>query len=472
MRNRLLLTELAAGICLVGFASTVRGDLRWVEDVGVIPTASVVELPRTYLVPSSYVSSRTYVSPTSVVLPATTTANVYDVVPTTYYVPSSYVSTRSYRAFRPRRYRYMEASYVSSYPSTLIPTYYVTPSTYLAPTSFIVSTGLMATSANLCCESALPVVRVAPMSTGTPSTREYQKSADAYEARPGTMFNSAERNEPDYRTDANKPVRDGFFNTTNGSTDPQTSSGSLRNALPSNSSVGRQRETIESTPGSGASNSSASTESNQPTSSGERPVVSSGDRPVVIDPAPTQSGATVKQTPAPSKPANVTSKKAAAPDLKALIPPPVATPPIVPEPEATGPLDIETPPDNLGPALPLPKPDEGSRRDSQKPAYPSATILRSRRNVLEGTIVSADSLDPEENVEVVISDRTGRYGDKTSRTNAFGQFAVSLPEGEWSINLTMPSGRVLAVAQGGITANAGRIIDMYGRDLKKLVIKR
>ena len=115
MRYRLPFTKLALGVCLVGLASTARGDLRWVEDVAVIPTTSVVELPRTYLVPSTYVSPRTYISTSSVVLPTTTVANVYDVVPTTYYVPSRYVTSRSYRAFRPRRY--VETTYVSSYPT-------------------------------------------------------------------------------------------------------------------------------------------------------------------------------------------------------------------------------------------------------------------------------------------------------------------------------------------------------------------
>ena len=329
------------------------------------------------------------------------------------------------------------------------------------------STGLIATTETLCCETASPVVRVAPAPIGTAPVKESQDRPTPTNLVPRDV-DSTVANEPDYRTDANKPVRDESLNPTNGSTDPQTSSSTLRNPLPSTGSGGRMRDPLPSSFGSNSGNeatsSSASTEPVKP----EPPK----DKPVVRE----EAGAGrihVQKDFSPSNPANEAAKKGASLDPKTAIPPPIPSPPTSPEPDSIRPLGEEPPSlDNNVPALPEPKVDEGSRRDSYKPVYPSTTLLRSKRNVLEGTIVSAYALNPEENVEVVISDRSGRYVDRTARTNAFGQFAVSLPEGDWTIKVTMPERPDSCRRQGGITANAGKIIDMYGRDLKNLVIKR
>jgi hypothetical protein len=108
-----------------------------------------------------------------------------------------------------------------------------------------------------------------------------------------------------------------------------------------------------------------------------------------------------------------------------------------------------------------------------RPVIPSNTLRDlTRRNVLRGRVVSADSRRIEEGVEVVVSDRLGRFVDRRTQTDADGLFAVSLPEGDWTIKVTMPSGRTLAVSEGDITATAGRVLDKYGRDLTNLVISR
>ena len=116
MRNRRCSSQLALGCGLLGLAlaADARADVRWVQTTELVPTASVVEIPRTYLIPSS------------TVLPVSTTANVYVDAPMTY-VPSGYgtsiysdtiTSRPAYRVFRPRRY--YERSYVTT-PGRLFP---------------------------------------------------------------------------------------------------------------------------------------------------------------------------------------------------------------------------------------------------------------------------------------------------------------------------------------------------------------
>ena len=55
-------------------------------------------------------------------------------------------------------------------------------------------------------------------------------------------------------------------------------------------------------------------------------------------------------------------------------------------------------------------------------------------------------------------------------TDAVGRFAVKVPDGDWTVKVTMPSGRVYAVSQ--ITVSNGAITDDSGRDIPSLVITR
>jgi hypothetical protein len=477
MRNRLSFSKMLLGIGLIGlttsWASIARADLRWVETVEVLPTASVVAVPRTYLVPSTYVVPTTVVGTSSVIYPTTvigtssviyptsTTANVYRYVPTTYYAPTSYVvprSYRSYRAFRPRRY--VETTYIDTYPTTLTPTYYVSPTTYLSSTSYVTSTGLLATSIDICGDVTTAPAYSAPTNagnganSGATSPKNTQKSTDAGERRPGATLDSVVAEEPDYRIEPNQPVRDGSLNTTQGSNEPVRS--------------------FDNT----ATGSEATRETLKPSNVTEtpKPAVKPLPRPETLakpkDAAPVNEASVIPPPPRVTPPATSkdTAKKPSTADTKIPIAPP--TPPIPSDPDPINPSNNEPPPIDSLPALPAPGSDEPTRRDARKPVYPSNNLIRPKRNVLEGKIVSADSLSPEENVEVVITDRSGRYIDRTARTNAFGEFAITLPEGDWTIKVTMPSGRTLAVGQGEVTASAGKIIDMYGRDLRNLVIKR
>jgi hypothetical protein len=47
---------------------------------------------------------------------------------------------------------------------------------------------------------------------------------------------------------------------------------------------------------------------------------------------------------------------------------------------------------------------------------------------------------------------------------------LKLPDGDWTVKVAMPSGRVYAVSQ--ITISGGQITDDVGRDIPSLIITR
>ncbi|MGZ3432362.1 MAG: carboxypeptidase regulatory-like domain-containing protein, partial [Isosphaeraceae bacterium] len=113
----------------------------------------------------------------------------------------------------------------------------------------------------------------------------------------------------------------------------------------------------------------------------------------------------------------------------------------------------------------------GGRRVVQKPVLPASREVRSQfRNVLFGRVKTRDTNEPEEGVRVTISNRTNAYADRVALTDAFGRFAVKVPDGDWTVNVTMPSGRAYSVSQ--ITVSNGLISDDIGRDIPSLVITR
>ncbi len=90
--------------------------------------------------------------------------------------------------------------------------------------------------------------------------------------------------------------------------------------------------------------------------------------------------------------------------------------------------------------------------------------------MLFGRVKARDTNEPEEGVRVTISNRTNSYTDRVALTDAFGRFAVKVPDGDWTVNVAMPSGRTYTVSQ--ITVSNGLISDDIGRDIPSLVITR
>jgi hypothetical protein len=85
-------------------------------------------------------------------------------------------------------------------------------------------------------------------------------------------------------------------------------------------------------------------------------------------------------------------------------------------------------------------------------------------------VLSGDTRQPEEGVRLILSSRTGNYVDKVAMSDAFGRYAVRLPDGDWTVRVTMPSGRVYSVSE--ITISGGQITDNLGRDIPSLTITR
>ena len=92
------------------------------------------------------------------------------------------------------------------------------------------------------------------------------------------------------------------------------------------------------------------------------------------------------------------------------------------------------------------------------------------RNVLFGRVKARDTSEPEEGVRVSISNRQNTSERREALTDAFGRFAMRVPDGDWTVSVTMPSGRVYSVSQ--IIVSNGQITDEIGRDVPSLVITR
>jgi hypothetical protein len=138
-----------------------------------------------------------------------------------------------------------------------------------------------------------------------------------------------------------------------------------------------------------------------------------------------------------------------------------------------------SPGDNPAPVVPS-GPDPGAppdlgtvgeiRRNSLRPPNYAATAVRPEyRNILVGTVLSAADRGREEGVRVIVKNADSG-GTKSTFTDAFGKFAVRVADGDWTVNVTMPSGRVYEVSQ--IRVSNGEITDSLGRRVPALEITR
>jgi hypothetical protein len=108
------------------------------------------------------------------------------------------------------------------------------------------------------------------------------------------------------------------------------------------------------------------------------------------------------------------------------------------------------------------------RRESRRPVGLSAP--RPPRNIIEGKVVSGDGGRPEENVLVTVSNRAGAFVDRTDNTDAYGRYAIRVPDGDWTVKVTMPSGRVYDVYR--LTVSGDQITDDRGEAVASLTITR
>jgi hypothetical protein len=131
---------------------------------------------------------------------------------------------------------------------------------------------------------------------------------------------------------------------------------------------------------------------------------------------------------------------------------------------------VETPPPAPGgPELPAPG-DAETRRESFRPSNYAMRPARPKyANVLLGTVFSSSDGQPEADVRIGVRNAaTG--GAKAITSDALGRFAIRLPDGDWAVDVTMPSGRVYEVSQLHIVN--GAITDGLGRRIPSLEITR
>jgi hypothetical protein len=111
----------------------------------------------------------------------------------------------------------------------------------------------------------------------------------------------------------------------------------------------------------------------------------------------------------------------------------------------------------------------GTRRDNLKPIYTNTSPIRADlRNVLVGRVES-ESGEPLGEVTVAVARVDNTAIRRSGMTNAFGGFAIRLADGEWNVNVRMPSGRYYPVRT--VTVNNGKIVDnQERREVRNLLI--
>jgi carboxypeptidase family protein len=422
---------LALSLLISSGTGAKAAEVFYVPTTDWIPTTSVVTVPTTYIAASSYVV------PTSTVVPTFyATAYVTETAlasPTTYYTPTYYETRLRRRGLFGRRL--VETSRAYYIPTTA---YY--PTTYYYPTVFssapIMDTGVVATeytvsSPTICCGEM--VASTAGASTSVVRTFPPETSRPSSSAAPRTSQSQRE------------PVR----------SEPAFDEGTSSNVYPelppaSDSTTTAPQDSRARPPGEAARGTEGQTQT--------------GATPT--PPLPQRPGENTQTTPGQTKAATQDQGKSAAGatgQSRSTAPAPAArgnvTPPTVP----AGGDDLEpAPPDNAG--------SGNQSRTVKKPVLTPRTLRSDYRNVLFGRVKTRDTNEPEEGVRITLSNRGGAFEDKTTMSDAFGRFTVRVPDGDWTVKVTMPSGRVYSVSQ--ITVSNGYITDNIGRDIPSLVITR
>ncbi len=418
---------LAAALWASSAGSNAWADEYWVESAAWVPTSSVSILPTSYVTATSYVLPTSFSAPT---VYATAFAAESVLSPTSYVVPS-YYETRFRRSLFGRRlipsaigqYRAVTGVGVAAY----------TPTTYYRPTSYFPTTLYYPSSYSVPTSYVYPTTyRTAAVIDREVVASEYVVESSACCDGSGSVALAAPR--------VVAPER------------------------PSAPAASRPRKpAIQSEPESDYDDDPALSSNVDPAPEpAPRPRAPAGNSGVRT-PAPAAA-----TPPAPQAPERVQSTER--PDGEPL------NQPVSPAP-ASSDSNPPTPPaapsgtENLLEPEIIPDGPGTSRSESRKPVYNTVRSLPAEsRNVLFGRVRERETREPEEGVRVLLSSRTGAFTDKVGWTDAFGRFAVKVPDGDWTVKVAMPSGRVYSVSE--ITVSNGLISDDEGRDVPSLTITR
>jgi hypothetical protein len=441
----------AASLSLVLLSTggpTEGGGWRTQETVYIEPTASIWALPTSYVVPGAAVLPTTAVLPT--VYATAYRTESYVASPTTILRPTVYVPTTTILRERVVRRPLFGRRWSYVYPTTTyVPTSYVStsyvPTVFLNDLPVIYDSPLVESSVvyptietvAAPCDEGVSIARATPRVTDRPVTSSAPKTGAG--ARGSIRSQPTEPPvssavEPSFEDEETAPAA-----TRKPSPAPATSRPNANRpssspppapAAPKSATPKEQTDETTLTPSEPASQPEAI----QPRNSA---VV-----PAPVTPAPTPAAPETEPTPAPTP-----------------------TFPVAPE---TGGLDVEP----AAPTAPdgdevIPEADE-FRRESRKPVLGTQTV--SPRNLLKGRVRSSKGGDAVEGVEIIVSSQTNAFKDRVVFSNEVGRFSVALPDGDWTVKVAMPSGRVYPVSQ--ITVSNGHINDDLGRNVPSLIITR
>ena len=451
-------------ILWAGIGSTVwaLGYHDTVETVYLTPTTTTVALP------TSYVVSGSWVEPTAYVLPRYySTAYWADPVAV---APPSYVTTTRVRTGLLGRTRVVERSAIASYGTTYLPTSYSTYlptsySTYL-PTSY---STYLPTSYSLApvyrTRSYLPTVLNYPVVWESayvvpPECVCPEVIASAVPARSAPSGTTSSRGSGGSRVVPSEPADEAAMPSDVGPAPGPAAGVGAGGGFRGGAGSGGQTEQGQRYPNDlpAARDNTPPTPPapippNPTTEQQARPAQSPA--PATATPKPASGGApTEAQKSSQSAAANPNAAGANANPARNPIQPPNA-------PGGT-PGDLNPlPPDGTAAA---------PRHEVQRPATLSRTVRAPFRNVLTGIVQSRASGEPEEGVRLTLTNPSDRSLNKVASTDAYGRFAVRLADGDWTVNVTMPSGRVYAVSQ--LRVSNGQIIDSQGQRIPSLEITR
>jgi len=421
MRLSYVRLPLFAATVLMGIGFSVRAmDIRYGETVYITPTSTTYSLAPSYVVASSYVTPAAYVVPsyfsTGYVVPSSY-STTYIAEPVNL-LPTTYVATTYRRGLLGRRWL-VERPVTASYGTTYVPTSYATtyiPSSYVLPTYYTTSYGFR---------------------TYTPTVYEYPAVWET-----AAVIARGDCDEVVWTYPVRPPASaSGTSPRASASTRAAQSESNEDPTIPSNVDPLLSRETTPPrTPAA-------------PVPGDNSPVVPTVEKGQATPKteskqATPKSGGGAGANPEASK----TDADAAA---KAKATPPSAR---SGEQNDTG----------LVPA-PGTDPSGTIRRESGKAVYSTPRTLRpERRNVLIGRVESSAG-DPQGEVAVTVTSRSNNLIHRDGLTNAFGGFAIRLADGEWTVSVTMPSGRVYPVRS--VTVSNGKILDnQEGREVRSLII--
>ena len=428
MRSIGLRLPIMAMIVLASTFVPGRADeVFYLERAEWIPTASVLAWPTAYVVPSSYVMPTSYVFPTTYATAYVAETALF--APTTYLAPTYYETQFRRRGLFGRRLVETTRAYY-------IPTTAYYPTTYYFPTTFsssrlvdaaVVPSEYEVARSNVeCCDGQF-VASAAPAIRSLPSEQASVTPAPAAPRSPRqrpARIQSEPEEEPISSNVPELPVRESDSRPAS----PKPTDERASESPPAPPAAIREQSTA-----------------GRPSSPGP-----------VSKPATPAAGSNAGAggIPATAKPSG-TSLPPRSPGGVEL--------PLAPADDEIKPAPADDPKSGTG---------SGSiRRDSQKPVLATPRSLRSElRNVLFGRVKSRGTNEPEEGVRVTITSSSNAFEDRVALSDAFGRFAVKVPDGDWVVNVTMPSGRVYPVSE--ITVSNGLITDTIGRDIPSLVITR